>query len=408
MLAPGSALALALAVASPATTAAAERDPISAVSIAWMGSPACDGGQALRAHLRRLLAASTAGSRVSGDVDVRLTPGPALDAGDGQAAADTWTMTLRIRSASGSWSRRIDGERCEQMIAVAALIAAIYLDPIAVQAKLAGDGATEATPEATPETTPETNADGTSARGPETLEASSPSPARSRALPPQPELAEAPMDPPQRAPEDWQASDERPTSIQPSGPARSSSDARRQPALGSAARAALLGSYGPFPGLGALLVGGVGMTIGDRALLELAVLHRLRSRQPIEATPEVELLASLTAARVHACWTPRLGALELPLCGGADLGALRVEALGLRNPELDRSLYVAPSIGGRLLWRPAPTIGLGLDLGASVALRRRTYGIRELDGPVLETTRAGAHAGLSLEVRLPSRKNRRP
>jgi hypothetical protein len=150
------------------------------------------------------------------------------------------------------------------------------------------------------------------------------------------------------------------------------------------------------------------MTIGDRVLLELAVLHRLRSRQPIEATPEVELLASLTAARVHACWTPRLGALELPLCGGVDLGALRVEALGLRNPELDRSLYVAPSFGGRLLWRPAPTIGLGLDLGASVALRRRTYGIRELDGPVLETTRAGAHAGLSLEVRLPPRKNRRP
>ena len=402
MLAPGSALALALAVAAPTTTVSAEQDPVSELSIAWAGSPACDGGQALRAHLRRLLAASTASSRVSGDIDVRLTPSPAVGAGDGHAAEDTWTMTLRIRSASGSWRRRIDGERCEQMIAVAGLIAAIYLDPIAVQAKLASDGVTAATPEATAaatsETTPGATADETSARALRTVEAS----------PPQPELEEAPVDPERRALEDRRASDERPTTIQARGSAKSTSDARRHSPLGSAARAALLGSYGPFPGLGALVVGGVGLTIGDRVLLELAVLHRLRSRHPIEATPEVELLASLTAARAHACWTPRQGALELPLCGGVDLGALRVEALGLRNSELDRSFYIAPNMSGRALWRPTPTVGLGLDVGVSFALRQRTYGIRELEEPVLETTRIGAHTGLSLEVRLPSRKDRRP
>jgi len=393
MLVPALALALAL-TARTEQAAPAEPDPLSEVSITWSGSPACDGALALRARLRRLLAGSTKGTKASGSVDAELMPSPELSA-EKSSAGDSWTMTLGISSSSGRWSRRIDDESCGRMIEVAALIAAIYLDPLAVQATLV---VADDPPDPPDPPAPGKSPTAAPASPPATVEGLSSGQTKEVEDLPAPDAEAASASPSRRksAP-----------SMKRAAPRGDSSAARRPSQLGAAARAALLGSYGPFPGVGALFVGGVGLTSGDRLLLEIAVLHRFRSRHAIENAPGLELLASLTGARANACWTPRRRGLELPLCAGLDLGALNVEALGIRNAERDRSLYIAPHLGARLLWRPSPTVGLGLDLGASVALRRRTYGIGELAAPVLQTTRASANMGISLEIRLPGSAGRR-
>ncbi len=385
MFAPGSALVLALSVAPP--TIPTDPDPISEVTILWSANPACDGREVLRSHLRQLLTDSPTTLKASGLVDVRLTPSPKHTTDTSGAPEDSWTMMLRVNSAAGSWSRRIEGESCSRMIEVAILIAAINLDPLAVQTTLraAGERSTE-----------EPNASSFGKRG------------TAGNTPPQPEFEPAvEIEPASTArtssqvePEDWSAdSESRPSPLhkQP----MEDRAARRTRHLRVAARAALLGSYGPFPGLGVLFVGGLGMTINDRFLLEVAALQRFRSRHSVEAAPEVAVLASLRAARLDACWTPRRASIELPLCAGLDLGALRAQAIGLQNSAEDRSLYVAPHLGTRLLWRPSPTVGLGLDLETNIALRQRTYGIQGLDEPVLTTTLVGLHGGLSLEIRLP-------
>jgi len=407
MLVPALALALTTQITSPAPHAQAvpaEPDPLSEVSITWSGSPACDGGPALRTRLRQLLTASTTEKKeekeekeekerkerkekATGSIDAELMPSPALS-GESSSPDDSWTMTLAISSSSGRWSRRIDDESCGRMIEVAALIAAIYLDPLALQATLAvADEGVVQSPNTAPPSPPA--AGGSVSSGGRSTQVEDLSSLDTEAASAPPSQQSAPPSRRQSAP------------VKLAGPTGDSSAARRPSKLGAAARAAFLGSYGPFPGFGALFVGGVGLTSGDRLLLEIAVLHRLRSRHAVENVPEVELLASLTGARADACWTPHRRRLELPLCAGLDLGALNVEAIGIRNAELDRSLYIAPHLGGRILWRPSPTVGIGLDLGVNVTLRQRTYSIDELAAPVLQTTRASASMGVGLEIRLP-------
>ena len=77
-------------------------------------------------------------------------------------------------------------------------------------------------------------------------------------------------------------------------------------------------------------------------------------------------------------------------------------------PPLDTAGVFARSVpdaalivDARLLWRPAPSVGLGLDLGGGVSLTRWVYRIGDLPAPVLTTTPALGHVGLSFELRLP-------
>lgn len=277
-------------------------------------------------------------------------------------------MEITVESAAGRWQRTIAAGRCDELIEAAALIAAITLDPVA--AALSAAAPEEAAPDQPEPEPPEVVAP--QLAGPQ----------------PRDDLESEPLP----RPESDDGREGLGTAVPPT---------TRRGALGLAARAGLAGAYGPFPDFGALLVGGLGLTIDRRALVEIAAIHRFATRAPVDAAPGIDVAASLTGGRVNACWTPRRGQLELPLCAGLDLAALRVEAVGLRNSDPATDLYAAASAGARILWRPTEVLGVGVDLGGAVTLRQRNFTIRDLEAPVLTTTPASGHVGLSLEVRLP-------
>jgi hypothetical protein len=352
---------------SPRETPAAAVDPIAKLAITWDAPAPCASPRRLRERLSALLAASSEAA-TTGELRAKLSPSPG-----------GWTMAITVESAAGSWQRTLAAPRCDELVEAAALIAAITLDPVATARSEAA-----APPEPRPPKLPPD-------KGPP--EVAAPRPAGPQ-----------PSDDPEGEPlplTEPDAGDEPPASAAPVPSPTGGPPSTRRRALGVAARAGLAGAYGPFPGFGALLVGGLGLTIDRRALVELAALHRFQTRAPVDAAPGIDVAASLTGGRISACWTPRRGQLEVPLCAGLDLAALRVEAVGLRNSDPATDIYAAASAGARLLWRPTDLLGVGLDLGGAVTLRRRDFTIRDLDGPALTTTPASAHAGLSLEIRLP-------
>ncbi len=117
------------------------------------------------------------------------------------------------------------------------------------------------------------------------------------------------------------------------------------------------GSNGALPGP----AGAVGLALGllwPRLRLELqgTVLPR-RSGGGVKA--------ALYAGAVHACWRVGRGRVEVPLCGGVEVGAMRGEpTTNLPGASANTSLWVAGVVGPALSWHVSPRISVwaGLQL----------------------------------------------
>jgi hypothetical protein len=329
--------ALALSLASAPT----------GLPIRWDTTPACVDAAVVPARVVALLGQ---GSTPAGSLGLGAEPH-----GEG------WRISLALEpgsTAEATVRRTLEGRDCATLTEAVALVVAVHLDAVAA----AGVIMTATTGEPRP-------------RPPS-------SPARS--LPP----ASAP--PSSAAP---QLSAAPPLASDAS--ARASSRSRPRGVLGIAAA----GELGVLPrGAAALeLAGGVAW---PRVRLELGGLASVGPDGTSEQLSAVGGRFRLFTGLLRACGVPSRGRLELPLCGGLELGDLRATGTGLQRPATVDALWVAAVGSARPQWALGSRLAVGALLDLVVPLRRHRFATPEA-GPVHEVAPVAVRLGVHVELRLP-------
>jgi hypothetical protein len=105
----------------------------------------------------------------------------------------------------------------------------------------------------------------------------------------------------------------------------------------------------------------------------------------------------------RGCGLLRPGPLELPLCGGLDVGAVHGVGVGVASPRSVASLRLAFTAGGALVWRPArwkQRVGPWIGADLLVALvRARFRATPATPGLVHHTPPVGVRVAAGIEVR---------
>lgn len=158
---------------------------------------------------------------------------------------------------------------------------------------------------------------------------------------------------------------------------------------------------GPRPA--GLVRGGVGLRRGSLRV-EAFAMHVLATTTRGEGD-EPRARASLTGAGALGCWAPAWGRLEVPLCGGLELGALTGEGLGplIAARQGVRQLWIGLPLETGVAWAPLPRLALRARVGSDLGLRRPGFHV-DVSGERAAIWRpwpVGLHAIGGLELGLP-------
>jgi hypothetical protein len=283
-------------------------------------------------------------------VDVERLLGRPIDAADlAPIAVDgrierrgtAWHLRLEI---GGAKAKELEAPRCETLAEVAALYVALAIDPMAML---------EA--EATPRLPASRDYEGTT-------ELSWPE-ARGEAGP------EAPL------------------------------VAARKRARGLRIGARFMAGAGGFllPGAAAGVAAGVSVMF-PRARFEALGSYFVPTEAEHDEEPEVGAEIQLGAAALRGCPVLRVQRWEFPLCAGVEVGAMVARGLGVEQPKVRRSVWVAGTLGAAAAWQPARVIALWAQVDAVVTLVRPAFGVNGLDFG-FRAPAAGVQGFLGLEAR---------
>jgi hypothetical protein len=342
---------LALALLEPPASDETEARPSPVVELSWTAPAECPDREAVLAEIVRLVGRPlgqdpTRTLNASGRIDRRPDGG--------------YRLELELLLEGSHARRELDARSCDTLLVPAAVMVAVAVDPPTP------DDTTQ--PLAVPEAPPP---------------------------PPQP-LGDAEEPTPPRRIAD--ARDPQPTDPIPPRPTSAASGPRREPERPQAVLGVAGGmAIGVVPRVGASLEGGVGVLL-PRIRIELEGVHLFRRRVfgPLADTGG-EL--RITAARPAAC--ARLGGprVEVPLCGGVELGVLRAEGFGISDPTIQRHSWLAILAASGLAVRLRPWLALRIRAGMALSLLRREFTL--LGASVATTGVVDGRLGLGLEVRLP-------
>lgn len=137
--------------------------------------------------------------------------------------------------------------------------------------------------------------------------------------------------------------------------------------------------FGPLPGAGpaAALVGSVHFR---GARIELGAGYWFPESAHYESLPSVGADFTLVAGMVRGCAAPRLGAVELPICGGLEAGDLRGKGFGVPTVEAADRPWIALVFGPAIAIPVADPVFLWLEGDAVLGLIRPSgYGVRNLE-----------------------------
>lgn len=177
------------------------------------------------------------------------------------------------------------------------------------------------------------------------------------------------------------------------------------------ASVAVAGEVGVQPRAGAALelAGGLGWS---HVRVELGALASVGPDAASERLATVGGRFRLLTGLVRGCGVPGNERVELPLCGGLELGDLRATGTGLRRPATVDAPWVAAVASARPQWSPWPRAGSGsgerrrarLAVGALldlvIPLRRHRFATPEA-GLVHAVDPVAVRLGLRVELRLP-------
>jgi hypothetical protein len=175
---------------------------------------------------------------------------------------------------------------------------------------------------------------------------------------------------------------------------------RPRPQATLVALAGVAVGLGPRPA--GLVRGGVGLRWGS-VRVEAFAMHVLATRTGGGDVPGVR--ASLTGAGALGCWAPAWGRLELPLCGGLELGAVVGRGVGplVATREGVRQLWIGLPLEAGVAWAPIPRLALRALVGGDIGLLRPGFHVDIGDErtAIARPWPVGLHAGGGLELRLP-------
>ncbi|MEM9456354.1 MAG: hypothetical protein AAGF11_19385 [Myxococcota bacterium] len=128
----------------------------------------------------------------------------------------------------------------------------------------------------------------------------------------------------------------------------------------------------------------------------------------LDAASDTRVWTTLGAVAARGCWIPRARRLEIPLCGGLELGALRVDARGSGFAAFSgHRLWAGVAAGPAIAWVFHPRLALWVGAEAVITLRRPVVEV----GPTsLRSGWAAVRGFVGLEARFPPtrRKSGRP
>ena len=365
-----SALAVALALSlGPAAAGDEPRDGVEPV-LRWSGPTECP---------TEALVLETVSRYVGRSIDDELVraSGTVVREGDG------FVLELRIRGAEGRpETRTLRDADCAVLSDVAALMIAVAIDPEAAAVAL---------------DEPPADADGSVPD--EEAEAEVPAPAepevveRAPAVVPEVVAPPAAAEPSETEPIDH---DERRRSCRPT--AERAGPGRGRPSCWALAVRVVV-QHGPLPRVGAGL-GGDAALLWPRVRLAAGGTFFFARPARVDADDQLGGDVRLGVGRLRVCGRLGWGTLELPLCGGAELGALRGEGVGVDRPRSDRLPWLAMLADVGLGWSPRRWLATRLELGAAVPVLQQRFAIDGL-GVVHEPSAVGLRAALALEWRLP-------
>jgi hypothetical protein len=302
--------------------------PSEAVPLRWDAPLECPDAAALRERVHALVPGlleqpDAASSRVEVDVS---------------AAAESYAASVVVRNSDGETRRSFAAADCETVTDAAALVIAVALDPVGVVVGLSEPVSSEPLGPA-----------------PMPAEPSVPDePPVERELP-----IETETEPIELPPTNGRASE------------RVADERRRN--LGVGVRVLGGGGYGPTNTPYAT-IGGTLALLGPRWRVELGGLW---------AIPRVVRLDAGFGGRFDSwavigrgCFAPKVRRLELPSCGGVELGSVRGRGLE-ELPISGRAsfLWIAVAVGQGLWFSPIERVAIGLELDLAVPLNRGVFGI---------------------------------
>jgi hypothetical protein len=358
MLGPGAAAWLgALSVLTPSEA------PASGVRLEWSAPARCPTASAVQERLARALADSAADP---GGLRARAS----VTEGEGGVL----TLVLELERDDGPVGQRtLQASDCNELATAAVLIVALAVDPDAA----IEDPVVEPAP--ADEQVPEPGDDG--------------------AVPPVPSELGDPAEPqPSVSEPEPQTDSERP----PTTPARPEQPLGRQRRVLHAGLR--LGAGAGFSVLShASAVVSAGAAVWGRAFrVELGASYWT----PVEARPDDTAAGGRLqqwTIDARGCGLLRPGPLELPLCGGLDVGAVHGVGVGVASPQRVASLRLAFAAGAALVWRPArwkQRVGPWIGADLLVALvRARFRATPAAPGLVHHTPPVGGRVAAGIEVR---------
>jgi hypothetical protein len=323
---------------------------LSKSQLTWVAPAGCPTQSAVAAGVEALLGESINSQRA---VDVWA------EGRVDQIADDRWVLRLSIRSSTGERERVLQGATCQELGEVAVVLVAVAIDPSV--------GVSDA---------------------PETLIEA----AASDQLEPNEEEKE-------EIEEERDETPEHPDEALPPAPA---DEPNRDPhaALRGSASVATGLLVGPLPGVAP----GLRLSLGLRwRLLAVAIggshwfERRVRLPPPM-ATAGGDL--QLTTGDVRVCVVPSVRRLELPLCTGAELGALAGRGVGVANPRHGRALWAAWVADAGVTFMPWRWVGFSARAALVVPFTRSTFALDGI-GSVHEVAPVGFQGLAGIELRFP-------
>lgn len=340
----GSAWLLASAlIGAPASVPAAPERP--AVEFRWDAPEGCPDEASVIAELEALLGkplGEQRGQRLTAIARVRQEPGGG------------WDLRLWTVGEAGTLHRSIKNDRCDMLARAGVLIAAMAIDPLALERMSDGAEVAAVAAEATP------------------VPAGEP--------PPQP----APEPPP------------KPASEPPPPPASTTPAPRR---LRGALRIAGGLAYGDLPGPGATLRLTPAL-VWPRVRLELEAAYMPVHRARFDDRPDVGVDLQLAAAAVRGCPVFRRGIVEIPICAGLEVGAMYGRGVGLPLAEDGRLPWAALHLMPALMLVPHRRVAVFFAVEGVVALTRPRFVIQEV-GAIYRASPGAVRGLIGVEARFP-------
>lgn len=319
--------------------------PPEPTGIEWVAPEDCPDARQFEAHIQALMVRSEV---TQIDAKGRIQPTP-----------DGYSVHLEVQSES----RALEADDCAQLTVAAALVVAVAYDPVGVSKTVVENTATATEP--------------------------------TKRVPP-PDRSQPPLVPhPASRPTRPTRSRQRPEPVGVDGPPEHRERPRPAQLQGLLRPKIRLGG-GVLPGLNR----GVGLTGGIRGKswrAELQLGYWFAQTVSIEGGGAKLRLAD---AGFRGCWEPAFAAVSVPLCAGAEMGALIGQGSGDTfdvRTRVEAWVAAAGSVGVR--WSLTPRVALSAQLEPLVNLRRPGFHLGQ--DRLFRVDAVGGRGALGIELRFP-------